>query len=292
MKNQIPFFSTPSAGALATLTGLFLSGCVTLTASVQPTAPDNNNVSNLEPSSEIDGVRQGENPSKEDASPDIAQQSSSSNPIAEGLYWLGNTGLGLEIENRQYRYYDEEGYKEWQPISNLTAIQDGVVFVGENYWCLSSRVPENSVGTCTADGWKSVRASEEPSEVSDHELSLGGIVLGDDESTIQSKLGQPDRIVDDGYQARLEYSGFIVWVDRENRRASGMRSTSDRYCTPAGVCPSLRFSEVREIYGSPTETNRDEGRFMEYYSPGSTCWLQIALDEADRVKSVYVACQP
>ncbi|MEO1299685.1 MAG: hypothetical protein AAFW75_28720, partial [Cyanobacteria bacterium J06636_16] len=64
-----------------------------------------------------------------------------------------------------------------------------------------------------------------------------------------------------------------------------------QYCTPAGVCPGMDVAEVYAIYGVPVVAERENGRFLEYYSASSTCWLQIALDD-QTVGSVGVACQP
>lgn len=84
----------------------------------------------------------------------ITPKSSSSNKIADGFYALGGTGQGLEVKGEQYRYYDEEGQKEWQPISELKYVKEGVVFADKNYWCLSTLAPQNRPGVCTANGWK------------------------------------------------------------------------------------------------------------------------------------------
>jgi hypothetical protein len=75
-------------------------------------------------------------------------------PIAEGLYIIGGTDQGLEVKGEQYRYYDEGGEKEWQRISELSYVSDGVVFDGNTYWCIP---PRREVGVCSANGWNSVR---------------------------------------------------------------------------------------------------------------------------------------
>lgn len=78
----------------------------------------------------------------------------SSPPIQAGFYVLGGTGQGLEVKGEQYRYYDEEGEKEWRPISELTYVKDSVVFDGKNYWCIP---PRREPGVCSENGWNSVR---------------------------------------------------------------------------------------------------------------------------------------
>ncbi|BAY27526.1 hypothetical protein NIES2100_73510 [Calothrix sp. NIES-2100] len=73
--------------------------------------------------------------------------------ISEGLYWLGNTDQGLEIKGSAYRYYDEEASHQWRPISELKLIKNGVIYDGKNYWCLSTLIPQNQLGVCSANGW-------------------------------------------------------------------------------------------------------------------------------------------
>ncbi|HEY9648860.1 MAG TPA: hypothetical protein V6C88_20945 [Chroococcidiopsis sp.] len=78
--------------------------------------------------------------------------SSSASRFVEGFYALGGTDQGLEISGDQYRYYDEMGTQEWQPVSNLTYIRDGLVFDGRLYWCIPT---ERAPGVCTENGWNS-----------------------------------------------------------------------------------------------------------------------------------------
>jgi hypothetical protein len=83
-----------------------------------------------------------------------SQKEPSSSTIQTGLYWVGPTDEGLEIQAERFRYYDESGFdKRWQPISVLKHIKNGVVFYAENYWCLSSVMPKNGISTCSASGW-------------------------------------------------------------------------------------------------------------------------------------------
>lgn len=76
---------------------------------------------------------------------------STTSTIADGLYVLGGTDQGLEVAGGRYRYYDELGTQAWQPVSQLTYIQPGVIFDGELYWCIPS---EYGPGVCTENGWK------------------------------------------------------------------------------------------------------------------------------------------
>lgn len=82
-------------------------------------------------------------------------QSNSLMKFREGNYWIGSVGMGLTIKNEQYQYYDEEGESSWQPVSQLTYVKDGVVFDGEQYWCLSSLAQPrgDGIAVCQASGW-------------------------------------------------------------------------------------------------------------------------------------------
>lgn len=72
--------------------------------------------------------------------------------IAEGVYWVGATGMVLEVKGQQYQYRDEESTTRWKPISELTHIKDGVIKAGETYWCLST-LPHEQLAVCSASGW-------------------------------------------------------------------------------------------------------------------------------------------
>ncbi|TWH98766.1 hypothetical protein IP90_03279 [Luteimonas cucumeris] len=135
-------------------------------------------------------------------------------------------------------------------------------------------------------------SAAEPSLVSDQELSLGGIALGDTEVAVLHKLGQPRRATDTGdfLNIRMEYPGLTVWLG-EGRRVGEVLSTSKQHCTPAGVCPGTPFAQAKEKYGPPLVANREDGTFMEYPSSQSACWLQIAVSKGI-VRSVRAECQP
>lgn len=212
----------------------------------------------------------------------------STSSIIEGFYVLGGTDQGLEVSGQQYRYYDEMGNQAWKPISALTSISEGVVYDGELYWCIP---PKSEPGVCTESGWKSVAESlTETSTISESELSLAGLLLGDEESKVTSQFGQPNNRFVNPISTQLEYEGLIIELD-EFQRIMGMKSTSALYCTPQAICPGMDFSIVRNLYGSPVISDREDGRFMEYYIANSSCWLKIAVNQ-EVIKSVEVACQP
>lgn len=209
--------------------------------------------------------------------------------IADGLYILGGTDQGLEVSGDQYRYYSEGGEEEWRPVVELTAIQDGVIFDGRNYWCINT---PTEPGVCTENGWRTVeerlqeQAEAEASSIAPSELTIGGFERGAQPADVNRQLGQPTQI-SQGYYTRYEYPGFTAWFDADY--LVDMLSTSPEYCTPSGVCPGMTAAEVRQIYGTPTMNESEEGRFMEYYADGETCWLKIRLD-GEIVRSVAAVC--
>jgi hypothetical protein len=86
----------------------------------------------------------------------LSGKSSSSRKIAEGRYWVGATGMVIEVKGQQYQFRDEETTTRWKPISELTPIKDGVFKAGQTYWCLST-MPNNRLSVCTANGWRNSR---------------------------------------------------------------------------------------------------------------------------------------
>ena len=132
----------------------------------------------------------------------------------------------------------------------------------------------------------------EPSLVSDRELSLGGVAIGDTEASVLRRLGQPVRRIDTGdfLDIQLEYDGLTVWLG-EQHRVGEVLSVSERHCTPSGVCPGMSFHQATKKYGQPLAASREDGAFMEYPSSGSSCWLQFAVEEG-RIASVRAECQP
>lgn len=86
----------------------------------------------------------------------LAQPASSTGKITEGRYWVGLTGMVIEVKGQQYQFRDEETTTTWKPISELTYIKDGVfkAKAGETYWCLSNSFPQqNRSSVCSANGW-------------------------------------------------------------------------------------------------------------------------------------------
>lgn len=93
------------------------------------------------------------------ATPANRQPSKPNNRIAEGIYWVGPTGVGLRVQKGRYQMYDEGGKGPWRPISELKPVKEGVILAGKTYWCLSTRMPSRTTGlaTCSANGWVRAR---------------------------------------------------------------------------------------------------------------------------------------
>jgi hypothetical protein len=128
--------------------------------------------------------------------------------------------------------------------------------------------------------------------VADSELSLGGIALGDEEQDVRAKLGKPTRVTDTGdfLNTRLDYPGLTIWLG-EGRRVGEVLSTNPGLCSPSGICPGQSFSITKAKFGPALVANREDGRFMEYPSAQSPCWLQLAVLNGI-VMSVRAECQP
>lgn len=223
--------------------------------------------------------------------------------IADGFYVIGGTGQGLEVLGDQYRYYSEGGEEAWQPVADLTLIEPGLIFDGETYWCLNTATEP---GVCTERGWRTIaeRLAEQEAEgaepslepgwdadsypvtVAPSELSVGGFRSGDQLPDVLEQLGEPQGIVQ-AYYTRYEFPGLTLWFDQDY--LVDMRSTRADYCTPSGICPGMTAEAVRQTYGTPVMSEREDGQFMEYHVEGETCWLKIGL-EGEQVTSVGVAC--
>ena len=132
--------------------------------------------------------------------------------------------------------------------------------------------------------------ARQPTSLADSELSLGGIALGDTEQSVVAKLGDPYRTTDTGEGLRLDFSGLTIWLEEEHRVAE-ILSTSSAACSPSGVCPGQALAVAKGKLGTPLVAIREDGRFMEYPSSQSPCWLQLAVLRGV-VMSVRAECQP
>ena len=134
--------------------------------------------------------------------------------------------------------------------------------------------------------------------ISDSELGLGGVALGDSESHVLAVLGQPSQRSDTGEGFALEYPGLTVLIGWLGQAAPGkqrhvlqLNANASGACTPSGVCPGDAVSKVLAVYGQPIKAERESGSFWEYYSNQSSCWLQLDTS-GDTVHAINVVCQP
>lgn len=134
--------------------------------------------------------------------------------------------------------------------------------------------------------------------VTDGELSLGGVTLGDPESKVLAELGQPVRQSDTGESIEFEYPGLTVligWLEQaapgKSRHVLQLNARGQDACTPAGICPGAPLSKALAVYGQPIRSERESGSFWEYYSSQSSCWLQLGVS-GDTVGSISAVCQP
>jgi hypothetical protein len=137
-----------------------------------------------------------------------------------------------------------------------------------------------------------------PATVPDRELSIGGVALGQTEHQALASLGKPLRRSDNGEGTKLEYLGMTVWVGwleqakpGVQRRVYELLSTSKQHCTPSAICPGTPLAKVRARFGAPLVADRESGRFLEYPSSQSSCWLQLSV-AGGIIKTVRAACQP
>lgn len=123
------------------------------------------------------------------------------------------------------------------------------------------------------------------------ELSLGGAAIGDSSSAVVARLGQPRRKVESSDFLTLHYYYPRVRVSFSDGVVAGLYSDNPDGCTPTHLCPGDSLDRMRALYGPPLVSDRESGRFHEYYAADAYCWLQIAA-MGERVASMEVACQP
>lgn len=141
-------------------------------------------------------------------------------------------------------------------------------------------------------------AADPCGSISDSELSLGGVALGDAESQVLAALGQPTKQSDTGEGIALEYPGLTVlvgWLEQVDpgveRHVLQLNATGRSACTPSGVCPGAPVATAWATYGQPVEAERSYGSFLEYYSKQSSCWLQLGTS-GDTIHAINAVCQP
>jgi hypothetical protein len=134
-------------------------------------------------------------------------------------------------------------------------------------------------------------AYAEQGAVSDRELSLGGVAIGDTAAQVVSRLGEPTRKVPEQDFLDLHYDYANLRVSFNGGIVAGLQAETRAACTPKGLCPGDRLDRMRTLYGEPIVSDRETGRSYEYIGGDAGCWLQIRA-KGKRVASIEVACQP
>ena len=124
-----------------------------------------------------------------------------------------------------------------------------------------------------------------------HEVSLGGINVGDSRSQVETRLGEPVSTYEELDYLDTHYSYPDIRVSFSMDVVAGLYTQSPRSCTPAQLCPGDSFAKMWGLYGEPVIADRETGRFYEYYGVDLYCWLQIPAG-FDKIHSISVACQP
>jgi len=134
--------------------------------------------------------------------------------------------------------------------------------------------------------------------VSDSELSLAGVALGNSEEQVLAVLGPAPKRFETGEGTAFEYDGLTVyvgWLEQQDpgkqRRVFQLEATGPHACTPAGLCPGAPAAKVVATYGQPVQAERETGSFLEYYSNQSSCWLQVGTS-GEFIRSISAVCQP
>lgn len=123
------------------------------------------------------------------------------------------------------------------------------------------------------------------------EVSLAGVSVGDSTALVKEKLGEPAREVETSDFLNLHYDYPNVKVSFSDGVVAGLYSDKPDGCTPRHLCPGDRLDRMHSLYGAPIISDRQTGRFYEYYGYDLYCWLQID-GKQEKVVSIRVECQP
>ena len=130
----------------------------------------------------------------------------------------------------------------------------------------------------------------QPREISQSELSLAGVAVGDTEMQVVEKLGPAPSRTEEADFLHLDLNYETVTVSFGFEEVAGLYSNNKKGCTPAGLCPGDSLKRMRSLYGVPEIADRETGTFFEYYSD-CPCWLKIK-PVGNKIDSITVACQP
>ena len=121
-------------------------------------------------------------------------------------------------------------------------------------------------------------------------LQLGGITIGQSETSVIAALGNPQRReVEEGFlPITLTYQGLHVHLDEQG--VGSVLSTNRQVCTPAKICPGMTYERVKQVYG-PSDAHQRDGAVARDYLWNEGCWLRLTF-QADTISSVGLLCSP
>jgi len=123
------------------------------------------------------------------------------------------------------------------------------------------------------------------------EVSIGGVAVGDSPAQVIKKLGEPSSKVRASDYLDLHYNYQNMTVSFSEGVVAGLFTDSASVCTPKSLCPGDSIDRMRSLYGEPLISDRETGRFYEYYGHELYCWFKIPVNDK-KVDSIMVACQP
>lgn len=123
------------------------------------------------------------------------------------------------------------------------------------------------------------------------DVAIGGVAIGDSPRQVESKLGKPRSKENSQDFLSLHYDYPGLRVSFSGDVVAGLFTNSAHTCTPKHLCPGDSLDKMRRLYGEPLLSERETGRFYEYYGYELYCWFQIPV-QGTTVASINVACQP
>ncbi|MBB1474020.1 hypothetical protein H5368_13380 [Luteimonas sp. MC1782] len=138
---------------------------------------------------------------------------------------------------------------------------------------------------------QSTMACSNATSISGNErLELGGITLGQSESSVVAALGKPQHRKEEGGFLPITLAYQDLWVYLDDHGVGGVLSTSKSFCTAAKICPGMTYAQVKQKYGPSDAYERDGATFRDYLWDDG-CWLRLTF-QADTISSVEIMCSP
>jgi hypothetical protein len=141
------------------------------------------------------------------------------------------------------------------------------------------------------------QATETSIPVVSNSATLGGVTLLEPFENVSARLGNPRQVIrDDGaaFGTQYVYEGMTIWAGFDDKRkviVQQIVATSARYCTPSGVCPGRKVSDIRSKLGKPYLTGSVvEGR-NRFPINVEACWLEADILEGV-IQQLAIKCQP